>query len=285
MWVYYEDKGKHIGMTASRHTALRNFIHNAEIEDEVLSFMESVKLPTLERMELKVMFDIPSFMHKFNLDCLNCGETHVYGSCCDGAPRFPSNIESMRLLFLNGTFIDYVKDDFKPILKRCRDEQTLEYIYDEEKQRLISYINSDGVEECPLRLEDRCGVHKYLLDNNIPYYYKPCTWMYPFDCVLNLDARLKPIAIFVFMLCERTSMVSRWGSQSCYRHCIDDNLNEKIEASGYDEYCLQTKCDKSKYFKTDEYTEAYKLYQSEILYLLGSKCLRKFNDYFGGEKL
>lgn len=250
MWLYYEDKGKYLGMTKTKHNELKNFIDRAINNKETIHIMSDVKLPNFDKNhKLEIIFDIPSFMNKINLDCLHCNKVHTRLSCCDGAP-YPFDIKWIENLLFDGSLIPYVRDEFRNDLRLCSITKDVTYVYSLKNQTLIPKTNSDGIRECPLRGYDRCGLHAYLLDNGIPYYKKPCTWLYPLDYVLEIDKQLRCSRIFVFVLCERTSKISRWGETSCYRHCLDEDLNDFMIENNYNEFYGQKLCDKKTLFQT-----------------------------------
>lgn len=270
MWIYYEDKGKYIGMTKNRQAELINFLKKAKLQDELIILKNvDVKLPNFDYgLKLNVIFDIPSFSHKINLDCLNCDKVHAGKSCCCGAPYPFDDIIKLSELIYNGSLLRYVNNTNRKVLELCKSEHTIDYIYDYNKQTFKCIEDNDGIFQCPLRADDRCGYHRYLLEHDQPYYTKPCTWMYPYDCVIELDKKLKPVNIFNFMLCKRTANISRWGQYSYKRHCLDDKLNEEIAKYG-EPYYSQYYCDKQKYFKSEDYEYSYVLYGNEINYLFG----------------
>lgn len=269
MWLHYEDKGQYIGMTDSKQNMVSNFISDAMDNDEVFIVESDVKLPNFDNSKrMKVMFDVPSLMTEINMDCLNCHEVHTHRSCCGGVP-YPFDINHIVDLIYNGSLIQYVRPEFRNNLISCRDNKDYSYIYSDVKRTFIGLENSEGQIECPMRDYDRCGLHHYMLDHNIPYYLKPCTWLYPYEILMEIDKKLEIQRMFVCVQTLRTALITRWGENSCHRHCLDKKLNDymdEIGVSEIEEY-KQRKCNKNKYFKDKDYKSAYKCFFGRIYIL------------------
>lgn len=280
MLIYYDDKGFSQGIIYLRQENIRHFINKAKQNNEIISFNSNVTLPNLNKsFNVELMFDVPSFKHKVNMDCLNCDKVHAGGSCCDGAPIYPFGVDTLKPLIFEGKLIPYVRKEYQPLLKTCQITKSLNLIYDYERQTFKPVTNLNNQVECPLRATDRCGLHKYLLDNNIPYYIgKCCTWLYPSDVIVELDKHLQPTMVFSFICCGRTLDITRWGIYGYPRHCIEDNLNEKIEKQENKILNSQLICDKTKYFKSSDYKPAYKVFQEEFSYLIGEQNYKQFLD-------
>ena len=278
MLVYYEDKGYSQGIIYLRQQGIQKFINRAIKNNEVISFNADVKLPNFqESFNIELMFDVPSFTHLVNMDCLHCNKVHTGGSCCDGVPIYPFGVESLKPLIFEGKLISYVRKEYQSILKTCQITKSLDPIYNSTLMTFKPVVNNDGQIECPLRATDRCGLHKYLLDNNIPYYIgKSCTWLYPSDVVLELDKHLKPVFMYLFICCRRTLEITRWGMYGADRHCVDKDLNLIIEQQPNKIFNSQRVCDKSKYFKQEDYKPAYKVFNEEFSYLIGESNFNKF---------
>lgn len=280
MLIYYDDKGFSQGIIYLKQESIFHFINKAKANNEIIAFNADVTLPNFkESFNVELMFDIPSFKHKVNMDCLNCDKVHTGGSCCDGVPIYPFGVSTLEPLIFEGKLIPYVKKEFQTLLKTCQIQKSLDLIYDYHRQTFRLIRNAEDQIECPLRATDRCGLHKYFLDNNIPYYIgKCCTWLYPSDIIIELDKYLKPKMIYLFICCARTIDITRWGIYGYPRHCVEDNLNEKLEKQENKILNSQLICDKTKYFKSSDYKPSYEVFKEEFSYLIGEQNYNQFLD-------
>lgn len=285
MWLYYEDKGMYLGMTKTKHNLVKDFVEKAVSNGKTINIKSDIKLPNFhEKQNIEVIFDIPSMCHKVNLDCLNCHRVHTGRSCCAGVP-YSFDINHIVGLILDGSLIPYVRKEFRGNLELCKLEKDYHYVYSDKKKTFIPAINDEGITECPMRGYDRCGLHAYMLANNIPYYMKPCTWLYPLELLMELDNDLQISRMLILVQCERTSRITRWGESSYHRHCLDMNMDKYLRDNDISEAYHQIPCDKSKYFRNKDYKEVYKCFETELTYILGSDVVKAFLKKIGGVNL
>lgn len=248
MFFYYRKGMIPMPLSSKKEEIVNNYIDSNP--DDMLKF---------EYNDINYILDLSTLIQEINEDCFHCGEFLVDGSCCVGPP-FPFSPDMVKPYVKD--LGDYIRPEFRKRLEKCT-EDDISPIYSESRQSFYLLYDDKKRPTCFLRTKDRCGLHKYFLDNNLPFWEKPCA-DFPLDVIVdakvedkydieNFDSKIK--TIFIYLVSERTNDFYKWSRNKHMKLCLDKDLDKKVS----DLKKFKVPVDRTKYFRYEDYKPAYEV--------------------------